>query len=274
MPAVAVSAVGTAWSIYSGMKQQKAAEQAQDAAQGQWQSEQDFAKQRYQNWYNTFFPVAKQRIQELQSKNLLPEDAMALGKMQEGFQRQEKNLDTRAGEGLLPSGAANGAYQDLALRKAMGTSSIALQDEAQKNSQLGQWYQMGLSEPTSSYLVQGAARDNAMYQDTQAQRYAAGANSDWTSVAKGMMSIADSMAQNNVKKNGGAGVDPGNSGTPATAPVTSSPASYDSPMSFPTFNGTPLGGASALGSLGQPAPVGAGSSAGQGGLGSISANNQ
>ena len=193
MPAI-VGAIGTAYSIYDGIQKKKQESEDNAQAAGDFADNKAFAQQRYQQWYKTFFPVAKQRIAELTSKNLTPESATALGNLQEAIQKQGHVLDTKAAAGSLAGGAANGAYQDLALRGATGTAGIALQDQAMKNSQLGQWYQMGLSEPTSSYLVQGANRDQAGYADMMAQRAGVDATSDWAAVSKGMMSIADSMA--------------------------------------------------------------------------------
>ncbi len=235
---LAVAAIGTAYSIYDGTQKAKAAKEAQNQAGGDFAENKQFAQQRYQNWYNTFFPAAKQRVGELMSKNLTPESATALGNLNEAIQKQGHVLDTKTAAGSLSSGAANGAYQDLALRGATGTSGIALQDQAQKNSQLGQWYQMGLSEPTSSYLVQGANRDQAGYADQQAQRFGQDATSDWAAVSHGMMSIADSMAAKGAAPGNKATYAPNGdmssiNGAPVSSTVDQMPTQQQSYQPFP-----------------------------------------
>jgi len=180
-------AVGTGFSIYSGISGGNAAKNAQRQAENDLAQNQQLAQQLKAQEAPTE-AVEQQQIGELSSKNLTPQDQMAQDQFKNSMQQQQQQI--QANSGLTGEGVAGSRALSNQFQQAQGIAGIGLQDAVNKRSQLGSWVDKASQEPAWARVASGANKDMANQQAQWSNQDATASGSAYGAAAKGLMGLA------------------------------------------------------------------------------------
>jgi len=231
-----VAAAGTAFSIYNGVQQGKAARAANAAALAAYQQNQAVANELKKRQQSLVDRPLEAKIEELSGKKVTAAGQMALDRFNAEMSASDRAIAAQAP--MTGEGVAGGRELTNRFRRAQGIAGINLEDQAQKNAQLGGYLSMAQQTPGWAQVASGANSQMGAYQQNQAM-YAQGQEaSAYGSAARGLSTLADMYASYYYapapSSGGGA---PAPSGGPA-APLNQgqSPQPYNPTPSAPTPN--------------------------------------
>ena len=182
------AAVGTAFSIYNGVQQGKAAKAAQNQQQQDLANNQAIAAQ-VQTQENTlgYDPLKKQEQQD-QAMGLTPQGQMASDRFKADM--QQSNQQIQAAEPTAGAGVSGSRALTNQFRQAQGLASIQMGDTAQKQSNLRQDIGIGVQNPGWAGIATGANQQQANFQGGLASQANQNQQSAYGAAAQGLMGMA------------------------------------------------------------------------------------
>jgi hypothetical protein len=192
---IATAAVGTAFSIYSGIKQGQAAKAAQAQAQNAINQQQGIAQEvRAQQDALAYNPLKAQEAQD-QSSALSPGAQMALDRFKADQAQTTRQIQASAP--TVGQGVAQGRLLTQQFRNAQGIAAITLGDTAQKQANLRSDIQIGAQTPGWANLATGANTQNAQFQTGLMQEANQNEMSAYGAAAQGLAGLAKAYAGSN-----------------------------------------------------------------------------
>ena len=189
---IAATTVGTAFNIYSGITQGKAAKNAENAQAASLAANQGIASQvKLQEDQLGYTPLKKQE-QEDQSLGLTPQGQMAMDRFKADM--AQSNAQIAAQAPTVGSGVSGARSLTNQFRQAQGVASINLEDLAGKKSNLRSDIAMGVQTPGWSNIATGANTQQANFQGQMAQQANQRQQSAYGAAATGLLGLASAYA--------------------------------------------------------------------------------
>ena len=187
MPAAAVSAVGAAGSLYSGIKSSKDAKKSLAFAKKQYANNQRIGKELKERWNRLVEPTLEDLMSEAKSKDLSLSGRLAVEDLDKGLGKLRTEIlnDTdAAGEGLTES-----RLMTLDLDRARGIADIRLDDEAAKRSNLTGLMTFAAQTPGWAQIQTGANSDMANFSTAIGVQQQGAAASAYGAAAQGLAQL-------------------------------------------------------------------------------------
>ena len=211
MPAAAVAAVGTASSLYSGMKSSKDAKKALEFAMKQYENNQKVAKELKARWNRLVEPNLTSMMAEAKSKDMTLAARLSAEELEKGIGKLRTEVERDADN--AGTGMTEARLMKLDIDRARGIAGIKLDDEEAKRESLKGLMSFAAETPGWAKIQTGANTQmgNAymgLYSD-QSQR----ASSAYGAAAQGLYQLGQMYA-------GQQGTSAPASGGPSTQPYS------------------------------------------------------
>jgi hypothetical protein len=185
--ALTVGAIGTGFSIYSGIQSGNQSKSERNAAQQQLQQNQAIANE-LKTEEAPAQAAINQQVGQLSSQNLTPGALMAEGQLKQQMANNSRNITANAamtGEGVAGSRQLSDQFA-----QAQGIAGINLQDQVNKNAQLGGWIDRATAEPTWARVATGANSQAAGFDESIANQDRSASQSAYGQAAQGLSNLA------------------------------------------------------------------------------------